>query len=65
MRNHPLADGNKRAGFLVMVEFIERNGHHFEYPAGGVDEIADVIEDLAAGILAESAFIDWLETLIT
>lgn len=26
IRNHPLPDGNKRAGYLAMIEFAERNG---------------------------------------
>ena len=28
-KNHPLPDGNKRAAFLAMIEFLARNGHRF------------------------------------
>ncbi|MGH2717927.1 MAG: Fic family protein [Actinomycetota bacterium] len=30
IRNHPLPDGNKRAGFLTMVEFVERNDFQWD-----------------------------------
>ncbi|ADB53776.1 type II toxin-antitoxin system death-on-curing family toxin [Conexibacter woesei] len=26
VRNHPLPDGNKRVGYVCMIEFIRRNG---------------------------------------
>jgi len=29
VRNHPLPDGNKRAAFLSLVEFVRRNGHEW------------------------------------
>ena len=29
VRNHSLPDGNKRTAFLALVEFVERNGHHW------------------------------------
>jgi hypothetical protein len=32
VKNHPLPDGNKRAAFLTMVEFIERNGLEWVAP---------------------------------
>jgi death on curing protein len=28
-KNHPLPDGNKRAAFLAMIEFLARNGRRF------------------------------------
>jgi death-on-curing protein len=60
VRYHPLADGNKRAGYAVMREFIARNGYEWTQPHGGEDEIASVIEVLTAGMLAEDEFIAWV-----
>jgi len=34
---HPLPDGNKRTGYDVMREFIDRNDATFFHPAGGLD----------------------------
>ena len=28
-KNHPLRDGNKRAAYLAMLEFLARNGRRF------------------------------------
>jgi prophage maintenance system killer protein len=28
-KNHPLPDGNKRAAYLAMIEFLARNGQRF------------------------------------
>lgn len=60
LRNHPLPDGNKRTAFLLMLEFFERAGLTWTPPNGGQREIAYVVEALAAGELAEEAFIDWV-----
>ena len=57
-RNHPLPDGNKRAAFLSMREFLARNGLDFRSPS--VDETVTVIEAVAAGKLPEPQFADWL-----
>src|SRR5215216_4040665 len=48
LRYHPLPDGNKRTGYDVMLEFIERNGYRFEHTPGGLMETAEMIEKLAA-----------------
>jgi len=51
VKNHPLPDGNKRVGFVCMIEFCLRNGLTWTPPAG--DEYgkasAQVILELAAG----------------
>ncbi len=57
-KNHPLPDGNKRAAWLSMVEFIERNGYRLEQP--GADDAVDVMVRLASSELAEADFINWL-----
>jgi death-on-curing protein len=59
VRNHPLPDGNKRAGFLAVWLFMEINGRPFE----GDDPNADVpmVESIAAGAVSLDEIIDWLE----
>jgi death-on-curing protein len=57
---HPLPDGNKRAAYDVMREFLDRNGVRFEHPPSGLDGTAQAIEDLAASVLAEKDFIAWV-----
>ena len=59
-RYHPLPDGNKRAAYDVMREFLERNEVEFEHPPDGLDATAQAIEDLAAHVLAERDFIAWV-----
>jgi death on curing protein len=57
---HPLPDGNKRAGYDVMREFVDRNGGSFTHPPEGLDGTAQTIEDLAANVLSETDFIAWV-----
>ena len=60
LRYHPLPDGNKRTGYDVMVEFIERNDYRFEHPPGGLMETAEMVEKLAAELITEAEFAAWL-----
>lgn len=62
-RNHPLPDGNKRAAWLSMIEFLERNG--FGMRPVEPDEAVAIMLELAAGDLAEADFVDWLRPRIT
>ena len=57
VKNHPLPDGNKRVGFVCMVEFCLRNGLTWTPPPGDEDgEVsARVILELAAGSGDEDA----------
>lgn len=57
---HPLPDGNKRVGYDVMREFLDRSGASFSHPPQGLDATAQTIEELAAGTLAERDFIAWV-----
>jgi len=57
VRNHPFADGNKRAGFVVGVLFLELHG--FDFTASEEDATRAVFA-LAAGTLDETAFVTWL-----
>jgi death-on-curing protein len=58
VQNHPFVDGNKRAGFVVAVTFLELNGFRFE-----ADEADAAVRTLAlaAGELTEASYAAWLE----
>jgi len=58
VKNHPFIDGNKRAGFVVAVLFIELNGYRFQ--ATEVDAALRTLA-LAAGEMTETAYADWLK----
>jgi death-on-curing protein len=57
VRNHPFVDGNKRAGFVVGILFLELNG--FDFDAREEDATRAVL-DLASGVLDETAFTAWV-----
>jgi prophage maintenance system killer protein len=44
-KNHPLPDGNKRAAYLAMIEFLARNGRQFV--AADVDATIDMMVKIA------------------
>ena len=56
--NHPFVDGNKRAGHLMVEQFLALNGYEIDSP---VDEQEAVILRLAAGELSREAWTAWLE----
>lgn len=58
VKNHPFADGNKRAGFVAAVVFLELNGHRFH--ATEVDAALQTLA-LAAGEMSEKAYAKWLK----
>lgn len=58
IKNHPFIDGNKRAGFLVAVVFLELNDIRFV--ASEVDATLQTMA-LAAGEISEEAFAAWLK----
>lgn len=57
VRNHPFIDGNKRAGFVIGVLFLELNG--FEIRASEEDA-TQAVTSLAAGTLDEAGYSSWL-----
>lgn len=59
-RNHPLPDGNKRAAYLSMLEFIDRNGWRWR-PVAPTAERAEAVERLAGGVMTEREFASWIE----
>jgi death on curing protein len=58
VKNHPFIDGNKRAGFIVAVLFLELNGYRFQATEA---EAAVRTIALAAGELSEKEFAAWLK----
>ena len=62
IRNHPLPDGNKRAGFLCALEFVARNGGWWAPPPDDPegDETVAIIEGVAAGTIDEEGFAEWV-----
>jgi death-on-curing protein len=57
-KNHPFADGNKRAAFLAAGTFLRINGLRL---VAGQDDATKTMYDLASGNLAEDAFAAWLK----
>ena len=58
IQNHPFVDGNKRAGFLAGIAFLELSG--FKFTASEA-ETTPMIVALAAGQLKESQLVKWLD----
>ncbi len=57
VRNHPFADGNKRAGFLAMFAFLLLNKIEF---APDPAEAAAIILGIAAGEINETGLARWI-----
>ena len=60
IKNHPFADGNKRAAFAVMCLFLERSGFRFTDPERIDREIADVLVAVANSDMSQAALREWL-----
>lgn len=60
----PLPDANKRVGYDVMREFLDRNGWRFHHPPQGLDGTAQALEELARGTLLERDFIAWMRARV-
>ncbi len=57
VRNHPFVDGNKRAGLVAGVLFLELNGFDF---IASEEDVTQSVFSLAAGLLDENQFSSWL-----
>ncbi len=57
VRNHPFVDGNKRAGFVAGVLFLELNGFSF---IASEEDATQAVLGLAGGTLDEAAYTAWL-----
>lgn len=61
VRNHPFADGNKRAAFLAVGLFLGLNG--FQLVADEADA-AETVVVLAAGEMSEERFAAWIRSRV-
>jgi death on curing protein len=57
-KNHPLPDGNKRAAYLAMIEFLARNGRRFI--ATDVDATIDMMVKIAGSQVEPAEVEDWI-----
>jgi death-on-curing protein len=63
IRNHPMPDGNKRTGFLCLLEFVERNGRSWRiHPSKEEDETVALFEGIAAGAVSREELQEWLKS---
>jgi death-on-curing protein len=58
IHNHPVLDGNKRAGFMLAATFLELNGLVF---TASEESVADKTMALAASELNEAGYALWLK----
>jgi death on curing protein len=61
VQNHPFVDGNKRAGFLAGILFLELNGFDFR---ASEEEVIRAVLALAAGDLDEAGYAAWLRSKV-
>jgi death-on-curing family protein len=57
-KNHPLSDGNKRAAYLAMIEFLARNGRQFL--ATDVGAAIDMMVKIAGSEVDPAEIEDWI-----
>ncbi len=60
VRNHALPDGNKRVGYLCMLEFLARNGLVWQRSDGDADETVGMVESVAAGDTELESIVVWI-----
>jgi len=61
-RNHPFIDGNKRAAFMSIGLFLERNGHHLNADKA---DATRVVLGVAAGDVDEEELASWIRDHMT
>jgi death on curing protein len=57
-KNHPLPDGNKRAAYLAMIEFLARNERQFL--AADVDAAIEMMVKIAGSEVDPAEIEDWI-----
>ena len=62
VKNHPLLDGNKRAAYLAMLEFLARNGRRFI--ATNVDGTIDMMVRIAGSEVDATKLEEWIRRQI-
>ena len=63
IKGHPLVDGNKRVGYVCLLEFVRRNGYEWAHPKhDGLerDETVAMIVGVAAGTVSQEEFREWI-----
>lgn len=64
VRNHPLPDGNKRAGWAALVVFVELNNGRWDPDPPDIDDAEQAMIAVAAGDMDEPAFTRWVRKRI-
>jgi death-on-curing protein len=57
IKNHPFIDGNKRVGAVLLETFVQLHGYELVVTDR---ELLEVILGLAAGEIAQDAFVSWV-----
>ena len=57
-KNHPFVDGNKRAGAMSAVVFLELNGYHFNAPP---DVFANLVYRVAAEQFEKNEILEFFQ----
>ena len=60
IKNHPLPDGNKRVGFLCLLEFVQRNGRVWRSGQGDPAETDAIMRGVADGTVGELGLARWI-----
>lgn len=60
IKNHPLPDGNKRAAFVSLLEFVHRNGRSWTRSSEDPAETDAMIRGVAAGSVSETELERWI-----
>ena len=58
VKNHPFVDGNKRAGAMAAVVFLELNGYHFNAPP---DVFANLVYRVAAEQFEKNEILEFFQ----
>ncbi len=64
VKNHPLPDGNKRAAFLSLLEFVARNGRRWTRAPGDPAETDTIIRGVADGSVTQQELERWISEQI-
>jgi len=60
VRSHALPDGNKRVGYLCMLEFLARNDLVWSRSDADPEETVAMVEAVAAGSAAHEDVFTWI-----
>ena len=65
VRNHPLPDGNKRAGWAALVVFVDLNAGRWDPDPPDIDDAEQAMLAVAGGHMDEHAFTRWVQERVT